>query len=127
MEIKYSPKVVDHLMNPRNVGVMENPDGTGIVGNPKCGDVMRLFIKVKDGRVENCMFQTFGCGAAIATSSILTELVKGKTLEEALELSNKDVVTALDGLPAIKQHCSLLAEEGLKAAIEDYYKKNPRT
>jgi nitrogen fixation protein NifU and related proteins len=123
MEYKYSEKVMDHLLHPRNVGQMENPDGIGTVGNPTCGDVMRLYIKVEDDVITDCKFQTFGCGAAIATSSILTEMVQGKTIEEALVISNKSVAEALDGLPPIKMHCSMLAEDGLKSAIEDYRKK----
>ncbi len=123
VEALYSEKVMDHFTNPRNVGKMEDPDGVGTVGNPVCGDVMKLYIKVKDDRIDDAKFQTFGCGAAIATSSMVTELVKGRTLEEAVGLSNKEVADALDGLPPIKMHCSLLAEDALKAAIEDYRKK----
>jgi len=119
----YSDKVMDHFRNPRNMGRMEDPDGIGKVGNPVCGDVMWIYIKVKDNRIVDVSFETFGCAAAIATSSMATELVKGKTIEEALEITNKAVATALDGLPPIKLHCSLLAEEGIKAAIEDYLKK----
>ncbi|HDL64949.1 MAG TPA: Fe-S cluster assembly scaffold protein NifU [Proteobacteria bacterium] len=119
----YSEKVMDHFTNPRNVGKMEDPDGVGTVGNPVCGDVMKLYIKVKDNRIDDAKFQTFGCGAAIATSSMVTELVKGKTLEEAVGLSNKEVAEALDGLPPVKMHCSMLAEDALKSAIEDYRKK----
>ncbi len=119
----YSEKVMEHFRHPRNVGEMENPDGTGRVGNPVCGDIMELYIKVKDDVIVDAKFQTFGCGAAIATSSMVTELVKGKTLEEALKISNKTVAEALDGLPANKLHCSVLAEEALQAAIEDYRKK----
>jgi nitrogen fixation NifU-like protein len=117
---QYSEKVMDHYINPRNVGEIEDPDGVGAVGNPTCGDIMKITIKVHDGRIEDIRFQTFGCGAAIATSSMVTELVKGKTIEEALLVSNRDVADALDGLPPIKMHCSLLAEEAIKAAIEDY-------
>lgn len=120
----YSEKVMEHFRHPRNVGEMENPDGTGRVGNPVCGDIMELYIKVKDGMIVDAKFQTFGCGAAIATSSMVTELVKGKTLEEALKISNKTVAEALDGLPANKLHCSVLAEEALQAAIEDYKKRS---
>lgn len=123
VEPLYSKKVMDHFHNPRNVGKIKDPDGVGTVGNPVCGDVMKLYIKVKDGRISDARFQTFGCGAAIATSSMVTELVKGKTLEEAVALSNKEVAEALDGLPPLKMHCSMLAEEALKAAIEDYQKK----
>jgi len=119
----YSDKVMDHFRNPRNMGRMEDPDGIGKVGNPVCGDVMWIYIKVKDNRIVDVSFETFGCAAAIATSSMATELVKGKTIEEALEITNKAVATALDGLPPIKLHCSLLAEEGIKAAIEDYLNK----
>lgn len=116
----YSEKVLDHYRNPRNVGQIEDADGTGVVGNPVCGDMMMITIKVRDERIEDIKFQTFGCGAAIATTSMVTELVKGKTLDEALRVTNKDVADALDGLPPIKMHCSLLAEEAIKAAIEDY-------
>lgn len=121
--MQYSEKVVDHFRNPRNVGRIENPDGVGKVGNPICGDVMAIYIKVEGDVITDIKFETFGCGAAIATSSMVTELVKGKTIEEALKITNKTVADALDGLPPIKMHCSLLAEEGLKAAIEDYKKK----
>ena len=120
----YSAKVMDHFQNPRNVGGMENPDGIGHVGNAVCGDIMELYIKVDDNIITDAKFKTFGCGAAIATSSMVTELVKGKTIDEALEISNKAVVEALDGLPPIKIHCSVLAEEALKAAIEDYQSKS---
>lgn len=116
----YSEKVMEHFKNPRNVGEMENPDGIGYVGNPVCGDIMELYIKVKDGIIVDAKFKTFGCGAAIATSSMVTEIVKGKSIKEALKISNKTVAEALDGLPAIKMHCSVLAEEALKSAIEDY-------
>lgn len=116
----YSEKVMEHFKNPRNVGEMENPDGVGRVGNPVCGDVMELYIKVKDGIIVDAKFKTFGCGAAIATSSMVTEIVKGKSIEEALKISNKAVAEALDGLPPVKMHCSVLAEEALKSAIEDY-------
>lgn len=119
----YSEKVMDHFKNPRNVGEIENPDGVGEVGNPVCGDIMKIFLKIKDNRVVDAKFQTFGCGAAIASSSMVTELVKGKTLEEAWQLSNKAVAEALEGLPPIKIHCSVLAEEGLHKAINDYRKK----
>jgi nitrogen fixation NifU-like protein len=114
---------MDHFRNPRNVGAIENADGVGKVGNPVCGDIMELTIKVKDGRIEDAKFRTFGCGAAIATSSMVTELVKGKTIEEALEVSNKAVAEALGGLPPVKMHCSVLAEQALRSAIEDYRKK----
>jgi len=116
----YSDKVMEHYQNPRNVGEIEDADGVGVVGNPVCGDIMKITIKVRDGRIEDVKFKTFGCGAAIATSSMVTELVKGKTLEEALQVTNQDVAEALDGLPPIKMHCSLLAEEAIRAAIEDY-------
>ncbi|MCK4421705.1 Fe-S cluster assembly scaffold protein NifU [candidate division WOR-3 bacterium] len=119
----YSEKVMEHFMNPRNVGEIENADGIGEVGNPVCGDLMTLYIKVQDNVITDIKFKTFGCGAAIATSSMITELVKGKMIEEALKITNKDVIEGLDGLPPIKMHCSLLAEEGLKAAVEDYRKR----
>ena len=116
----YSEKVMEHFKNPRNVGEMENPDGVGHVGNPVCGDIMELYIKVNDGIIVDAKFKTFGCGAAIATSSMVTEMVKGKSVEEALKMSNKAVAEALDGLPPVKMHCSVLAEDALKSAIEDY-------
>ena len=116
----YSEKVMEHFMNPRNVGEIENPDGIGHVGNPVCGDIMELYIKVDDGIIVDAKFKTFGCGAAIATSSMVTELVKGKSVEEALKISNRAVAEALGGLPPIKMHCSVLAEEALKSAIDDY-------
>jgi len=119
----YSEKVIEHFRNPRNVGEIENPDGVGHVGNPICGDIMELYIKVKDNIIVDAKFKTFGCGAAIATSSMVTEMVKGKTIEEALKISNKVVAEALGGLPPVKMHCSVLAEEALKSAIEDYLKK----
>lgn len=118
----YSEKVMDHFMNPRNVGEIDDADGVGQVGNAKCGDIMKVFIKVEDNRIVDVKFKTFGCGAAIATSSISTEMVKGRTLEEALHITNKAVAEALDGLPPVKMHCSVLAEEAIKAAIEDYMK-----
>ena len=120
----YSDKVMDHFQNPRNVGKLDDADGIGEVGNAKCGDIMRMYIKVRDGVIVDCKFNTFGCGSAIATSSMATELIKGKPVEEALELSNKAVVEALDGLPAYKLHCSVLAEEAVKAAVKDYYDRN---
>ena len=120
---QYSQKVMEHFTHPRNVGQVENPDGVGHVGNPICGDIMELYIKVKENIIVDAKFKTFGCGAAIATSSMVTELVKGKTIERALEISNKTVAEALDGLPPVKMHCSMLAEEALKLAIEDYRKK----
>ena len=119
----YSTKVMEHFKNPRNVGEMENPDGIGHVGNPVCGDIMEMYIKVKDNIITDVKFKTFGCGAAIATSSMATELIKGKSLEEALTLTNKAVAEALGGLPPVKMHCSVLAEEAVKAAIDDYLKK----
>ncbi|MEA3431575.1 MAG: Fe-S cluster assembly scaffold protein NifU [candidate division WOR-3 bacterium] len=119
----YSEKVMEHFMHPRNVGRIENADGVGRAGNPICGDIMAIYIKVKDDVITDIKFETFGCGAAIATSSMVTELVKGKTIEEALKITNRTVANALDGLPPIKMHCSLLAEDGVKAAIEDYKKK----
>ena len=122
---EYSQKVMEHFLNPHNVGEMPDADGVGNVGNPVCGDIMRLYIKVKEDRIVDARFKTFGCGAAIATSSMVTDLVKGKTLQEALQISNKAVAEALDGLPKIKMHCSVLAEEALKAAIEDYRKRHP--
>jgi len=120
---QYSEKVMEHFMHPRNVGEIENPDGIGHVGNPICGDIMELYIKVKDNIIVDAKFKTFGCGAAIATSSMVTELVKGETIEQALKISNKTVAEALDGLPPVKVHCSMLAEDALKLAIEDYLKK----
>ncbi len=119
----YSDKVLDHFQNPRNVGKMENPDGIGKEGNPVCGDVMELAIRVKDDIIEDAQFQTFGCCAAIATSSMITEMVKGKTLEEAQKISKKAVAEALDGLPPAKMHCSNLAADALQKAIEDFRKK----
>ena len=116
----YSEKVMDHFRNPRNVGEMENPDGIGRVGNPICGDIMELYIKIRGGIIVDAKFKTFGCGAAIATSSMVTEMVKGKGIEDALKISNKAVAEALDGLPAAKMHCSSLGEEALKSAIADY-------
>ena len=123
---EYSEKVMDHFMNPRNVGVIEDADAIGEVGNPRCGDIMRMYLKIKDNVIEDIKFQTFGCGAAVATSSMVTELVKGKTLEEALKVTKMDVADALDGLPPIKMHCSNLAEEAIKLAIENYRKKNEK-
>jgi nitrogen fixation NifU-like protein len=120
----YSEKVMDHCRSPRNVGEIENPDGVGKVGNPVCGDIMELYIKVKDGVITDAKFKTFGCGAAIATSSMVTELVKNKTIEEALKISNRAVAEALGGLPPIKMHCSVLAEEALKKALDDYRQKS---
>ena len=120
----YSEKVMDHFQNPRNVGKMDDADGIGEIGNAKCGDIMKMYIKVKDNVITDVKFNTFGCGSAIATSSIATEMIKGKTIEEALTLSNKAVVEALDGLPANKIHCSVLAEQAVKAAVKDYYDKH---
>lgn len=120
----YTDTVMDHFMNPRNVGEIADADGVGEVGNAKCGDIMRMYIKVEDGVITDCKFNTFGCGSAIATSSMATELIKGKPVEEALELSNQAVVEALDGLPPQKIHCSVLAEEAVRAAVKDYYDKN---
>ena len=122
--MQYSEKVLDHFTHPRNVGEIEDANGVGEVGNAKCGDIMKMYIKVKDGVIEDVKFKTFGCGAAIATSSRATEMVKGKTIEEALALTNKDVTDSLGGLPAVKLHCSVLAEEALHAAIQDYYDKH---
>ena len=116
----YSEKVMDHFRNPRNVGVIEDADGIGEVGNAKCGDIMKMYLKIEDGVVEDVKFETFGCGSAIASSSMATELIKGKPLSEAMELTNKAVAEALDGLPDYKMHCSVLAEEAIQAALEDY-------
>ena len=120
----YSDKVMDHFQHPRNVGKIDDADGIGEVGNAKCGDIMRMYIKVKDDVITDCKFNTFGCGSAIATSSMATELIKGKPISEALELSNKAVVEALDGLPAHKIHCSVLAEQAVRAAVRDYYDRS---
>ena len=122
----YSDKVMDHFQNPRNVGKIDDAPNVGIgeVGNANCGDIMKMYLQIEDGVVKDCKFNTFGCGSAIATSSMATELIKGKPLEEALELSNKAVVEALDGLPTHKIHCSVLAEEAVKAAVKNYYDKN---
>jgi len=121
----YSEKVMDHFSNPRNVGEMENPSGVGTVGNAKCGDIMRMYLDIdENGVIKEAKFKTFGCGAAVATSSMATELVKGKTVQEALEVTNKAVMEALDGLPPVKVHCSLLAEEAIHAALWDYAQKN---
>ena len=119
----YSEKVMDHFAHPRNVGVIEDASGVGKVGNPVCGDVMEIFIKVEKNIITDVKFRTFGCGAAIATSSMATELIKGKTIDEALKITNKVVAEALGGLPAVKMHCSVLAEDALKAAIDDYLKR----
>ena len=121
----YSEKVMDHFINPRNVGVIEDADGVGEVGNAKCGDIMKIYLKIENGIIEDVKFETFGCASAVASSSMATELIKGKPVSEALELTNKAVAEALDGLPAYKMHCSVLAEEAIKNALEDYYKKHP--
>lgn len=121
----YSEKVMDHFRNPRNVGVIEDADGVGEVGNPVCGDIMKMYLKINDEKViDDVKFETFGCGSAIASSSMATELIKGKSIDEALTLTNKAVAEALDGLPAHKLHCSVLAEEAIKKAVQDYYDKN---
>ncbi|WP_339980324.1 Fe-S cluster assembly scaffold protein NifU [Fusobacterium necrophorum] len=121
--MQYTEKVMNHFMNPHNVGVIENPDGYGKVGNPSCGDIMEIFLKIENDIITDVKFRTFGCASAIASSSVLTDLVLGKTVEEALQLTNKKVVDALGGLPAVKMHCSVLAEEAIKMAIEDYMAK----
>ncbi len=123
---QYSQKVLDHFSHPHNVGEIVDADGVGNVGNPICGDVMRLYVKIKDGKIVDAKFKTFGCGAAIATSSMVTDLIKGKTVEEALKISNKAVAEALGGLPKIKMHCSVLAEEALRSAIDDYKNKQKK-
>ena len=120
----YSEKVIDHFMNPRNVGKIDDADGVGEVGNAKCGDIMKIYIKVDNNIITDVKFNTFGCGSAIASSSMATEMIKGKSLDDALELTNKAVAEALDGLPAHKMHCSVLAEEAIKAAIDDYKEKH---
>jgi nitrogen fixation NifU-like protein len=122
----YSEKVMEHFMNPRNMGEIEDADGIGEVGNPVCGDLMKIYIKIEDNVITDIKFKTFGCGAAIATSSMVTELVKGKSIEDALKVTNKDVAEELDGLPPLKMHCSLLAEEGIKAAIENYHNRRTK-
>ena len=123
---QYSEKVMEHFKNPKNVGEIPDADGIGNVGNPVCGDIMRFYIKVEDNKIKDAKFKTFGCGAAIATSSMVTEIVKGKTVEEALKISNKAVAEALGGLPPIKMHCSVLAEQALKSAIDDYLAKKEK-
>ena len=120
----YSEKVMDHFRNPRNVGVIEDANGIGEVGNAKCGDIMKMYLKIEDDVIQDVKFETFGCGSAIASSSMATELIKGRPLSEALSLTNKAVTEALDGLPAHKLHCSVLAEEAIKSAVKDYYDKN---
>lgn len=124
--MEYSEKVLEHFANPRNVGEIENADGIGEVGNAKCGDIMKMYLKIDGEVITDVKFKTFGCGAAIATSSIATEMIKGKPLSDALKLTNKAVVEALDGLPAVKLHCSVLAEEAVKSAVADYYRKQGR-
>lgn len=124
MAMEYSEKVMDHFMNPRNVGEIEDADGVGEVGNAKCGDIMKMYLKIKDDIITDVKFKTFGCGSAIATSSIATEMIKGKHIKDAAKLTNKAVVEALEGLPKIKIHCSVLAEQAIKAALADYYKRN---
>ena len=121
----YSEKVMDHFRNPRNVGVIENADGVGEVGNAKCGDIMKMYLKIDDDCITDVKFETFGCGSAIASSSMATELIKGKPVSDAMQLTNKAVAEALDGLPDYKMHCSVLAEEAIQAALEDYYTKHP--
>ena len=120
----YTETVMDHFTHPRNVGEIPDASGVGEVGNAKCGDIMKMYLKIKDDRIEDAKFETFGCGSAIASSSMATELIKGKTIEEALAVTNKQVVDALGGLPAYKLHCSVLAEESIKAAVKDYYDRN---
>ena len=121
----YSETVMDHFRNPRNVGVIDDADGVGEVGNAKCGDIMRMYLKIDDGCIQDVKFETFGCGSAIASSSMATELIKGKPVSEVKQLTNKAVAEALDGLPAYKMHCSVLAEEAIQNALEDYYNKHP--
>ena len=120
----YTETVMDHFMHPRNVSEIENADGVGQVGNAKCGDIMKMYLKINGDKIDDVKFETFGCGSAIASSSMATEMIKGKTIEEALNVTNKDVVEALGGLPAHKLHCSVLAEEAVKSAVKDYYDKN---
>lgn len=119
----YSEKVMDHFMNPRNVGEIENADGVGEVGNPKCGDIMKMYLKIENGIITDVKFKTFGCGSAIASSSMATELIKGKSIQEAMQITNKAVAEALDGLPPVKMHCSVLAEQAIRKALLDYSKK----
>ncbi len=125
--MQYSEKVMDHFMNPRNVGIIEDADGVGQVGNPQCGDIMKMYLRIEDGIIQDVKFKTFGCGAAVATSSMATELIKGRTIEEALNVTNAAVAEALDGLPPIKMHCSVLAEEAVKAAIDNYKERKGLT
>ena len=120
----YSDKVMDHFMNPRNVGCIENADGIGEIGNAKCGDIMKIYLKIENNIIVDVKFETFGCGSAIASSSMATEMIMGKSVDEAMELTNKAVAEALDGLPAHKMHCSVLAEEAIKQALKDYFDKN---
>ncbi len=120
----YSEKVMDHFRNPRNIGIIENADGIGEVGNAKCGDIMKIYLKIDNNIITDVKFETFGCGSAIASSSMATEMIKGKSIDDALTLTNKAVAEALDGLPAHKMHCSVLAEEAIKLALKDYYEKN---
>ena len=120
----YSDIVMDHFMHPRNVGEIENPDGVGQVGNAKCGDIMKMYLKIRDNVIQDVKFETFGCGSAIASSSMATEMIKGKTIDQALAVTNRQVVDALGGLPAHKLHCSVLAEESIKSAVKDYYDRN---
>ena len=121
----YSEKVMDHFMHPRNVGVIEKPDGVGEVGNAKCGDIMKMYLKIENDVITDVKFETFGCGSAIASSSMATELIKGQPIDKAMQLTNKAVAEALDGLPDYKMHCSVLAEEAIRNALEDYYTKHP--
>ena len=121
----YSEKVMDHFRNPRNVGVIEDADGVGEVGNAKCGDIMKIYLKIEDDRISDVKFETFGCASAVASSSMATELIKGQPIDEVMKLTNKAVAEALDGLPDYKMHCSVLAEEAIKNALEDYYSKHP--
>lgn len=121
--MNYSEKVMDHFTNPRNVGEIPDADGIGEVGNAKCGDIMKMYLKIEGNTITDVKFKTFGCGAAVATSSMATELIKGKTIDDALQLTNKAVMEALDGLPPVKVHCSVLAEQAIKAALTDYYKR----
>ena len=120
----YSEKVMDHFRNPRNVGVIENADGVGEVGNAKCGDIMKIYLKIENDIIEDVKFETFGCGSAIASSSMATEMIKGKSIDDAMSLTNQAVTEALDGLPAVKIHCSVLAEEAIKMALKDYFDRN---